>query len=68
MAIKIESVSCGDDDLPGREGRLIQAGFRLVTKTNEKDLAIGEYIKSSSNNKTSNFGGERTWLLVARCE
>jgi hypothetical protein len=68
MPVKIEHVSCSDDDLQVCEGRLIQAGFCLVTKTNEKDLAIGEYTKSSSGGKSSNFGGERIWLLTARHE
>ncbi len=43
----IDFKNCSDEELAGVETRLRRDGYRLVSKTLDKDLKMGEYIKSS---------------------
>lgn len=52
-----------DDKLPKVEVDLRAKGYRLVNKTNEKDLAPREYIKSSFTGSEKSFEGPKMWTV-----
>jgi hypothetical protein len=54
---------CSDAELPKVEDDLRAKGYRLVNKTNEKDLAPGEYIKSSFTGLRQSFAGPKMWTV-----
>lgn len=54
---------CSDAELPQVEAELRAKGYRLVQKTNEKDLLPGEYIKSSFTGSEHPFEAPKMWTL-----
>jgi len=54
---------CSDAELPKAEAELRAKGYHLVRKTNEKDLAVGEYTKNSYSGSVNSFEGEKRWTL-----
>ncbi len=54
---------CNDAELPKVEADLRAKGCRLVNKANEKDLAPGEYIKSSFTGSEQSFEGSKMWTV-----
>lgn len=63
MEKPIQIKTCSDAELPKVEADLRAKGYRLVNKTNEKDLAPGEYIKSSFTGSEQSFAGPKMWTV-----
>lgn len=62
----IISITCIDSALPAIERDLAARGFRLVDKTNEKELMPNEYMKSSHSGTSNSFEGPRKWTITRR--
>ncbi len=63
---EFRSKTCADSDLAEVERELAAKGFRLVPKTNQKELQPNEYMKSSHHGTPTSFEGPRTWTITMR--
>lgn len=61
--MKFGGHQCSDADLPKVEADLRAKGYRLVNKSDEKDLAPGEYMKSSFTGSEQSVAGPKMWKV-----
>ena len=64
--MNIYTHQCSDTEVATIESKWRSEGFRLVSKTNEKNLLPMEYIKTSHYGTEKSFNGPRSWLLTRR--
>ena len=57
---------CTDTEVFIVETQWQSEGFRLVSKTNDKDLLPHEYLKTSYRGDRNSFDGPRTLTLTRR--
>ena len=60
--------SCDDSELQSIEESLRAQGFRLTSKSNEKELMPFEYMKTSYHGSEESFHGPRRWTVIARSQ
>ena len=64
--MEIQIVSGSYDKIYTAETQWQKEGFMLVSKTNEKDLLIGEYMKTSYRGDVNSFDGPQQWTIKRR--
>jgi len=59
------SMTCSDSELAEVERKLMVKRFRLVAKTDQKELLPNEYMKSPHRGTSQSFEGPRTWTITS---
>ena len=60
---EFNSKQCSENDMLKTEAKLKRKGYRLVNKTNMKDLLPFEYTKSLHQGSAQSFEGPTVWTF-----